>query len=189
MRLAATVSAGAVRLTKTGCSSVRRGSKANETVCQYRAKPVKTIPTSYDSLVALPGCQSCRATLMYLFIHYNWQYDFMRPSWKEIVDAYLQCYGREPREEDLDLSDEDNEDHSDDDEVTEVPVPVQHSTPASLPISGSTSTPKSFPSASASSSSGSFPSASAGSSSDNAVANEAPPPPGGMPSTSAWAIF
>ena len=36
-----------------------------------------------------------------VFIHYNWQYEFMRPSIDEIVKAYLKVYGAEAREEDL----------------------------------------------------------------------------------------
>ena len=38
---------------------------------------------------------------LYVFIHYNWQYEFMRPSIDEIVKAYLKVYGAEAREEDL----------------------------------------------------------------------------------------
>ena len=30
---------------------------------------------------------------MYVFVHYNWQYEFMRPTIKEIVDAYIKIYG------------------------------------------------------------------------------------------------
>ena len=38
---------------------------------------------------------------MYVFVHYNWQYEFMRPSIAEIVEAYLKIYGPEARVEDL----------------------------------------------------------------------------------------
>ena len=38
---------------------------------------------------------------LYVFIHYNWQYEFMRPTIDEIVKAYVKAYGPEAREEDL----------------------------------------------------------------------------------------
>jgi len=41
---------------------------------------------------------------LYVFIHYNWQYEFVRPSIDEIVKAYLKVYGAEAREEDLNTS-------------------------------------------------------------------------------------
>ena len=43
---------------------------------------------------------------LYVFIHYNWKYDFMRPSIDEIVKAYLKAYGNEPMPEDVE---EDND--------------------------------------------------------------------------------
>ena len=30
---------------------------------------------------------------MYVFIHYNWQYEWMRPTIEEIVEAYVATYG------------------------------------------------------------------------------------------------
>ena len=38
---------------------------------------------------------------LYVFIHYNWQYDFMRPTIDEIVKAYLAEHGHDPKQEDL----------------------------------------------------------------------------------------
>ena len=35
------------------------------------------------------------APQLYDFIHYNWQYEFMRPSIEEIVEAYLKINGPE----------------------------------------------------------------------------------------------
>ena len=53
---------------------------------------------------------------LYVFIHYNWAYDFMRPTIDEIVKAYLEVYGPEEREEDVDESDgEEDEDGEDGD--------------------------------------------------------------------------
>ena len=52
---------------------------------------------------------------MHVFVHYNWQYEFMRPSIAEIVEAYLKIYGPEARVEDLeDESDSEDGDGSDD---------------------------------------------------------------------------
>jgi hypothetical protein len=55
---------------------------------------------------------------MYVFIHYNMQYEFMRPTIEEIVEAYLKLYGAEARAEDIDDGesdeDEDGEDDADD---------------------------------------------------------------------------
>ena len=42
--------------------------------------------------------------------HYNWQYEFMRPSIDEIVAAYTKIYGKDPLEEDLDDDDLDGDD-------------------------------------------------------------------------------
>ncbi|MDC0525959.1 hypothetical protein OAO87_03075 [bacterium] len=51
--------------------------------------------------------------------HYNWQYEFMRPSIEEIVAAYTKIYGKEPLEEDVanksDGSDGDGEESEDED--------------------------------------------------------------------------
>ena len=46
---------------------------------------------------------------LYVFIHYNWQYDWMRPSVEEIVKACLQEYGLEARPEDNESDDEEEE--------------------------------------------------------------------------------
>jgi hypothetical protein len=39
---------------------------------------------------------------LYVFIHYNWDYEFMRPTTQEIVDAYLHVNGAELPVEDID---------------------------------------------------------------------------------------
>lgn len=46
---------------------------------------------------------------MYVFVHYNWQYDFMRPSIEEIVAAYLKIYGPDALEEDIEIGESDEE--------------------------------------------------------------------------------
>ena len=38
---------------------------------------------------------------LHVFIHYNFQYEFMRPSIEEIVNAYLKLHGHVPLEDDL----------------------------------------------------------------------------------------
>eukprot|EP00966_Prymnesium_polylepis_P289102 6677618-Prymnesium_polylepis.1 len=48
---------------------------------------------------------------LYVFIHYNWQYEWMRPSVEEIVKAYLQEYGLEVRPEDNEPDEEEEEEH------------------------------------------------------------------------------
>ena len=53
---------------------------------------------------------------LYVFIHYNWQYEWMRPTIDEIVEAYTKMYGSEAREEDVfpdQNSDSDTEDEGD----------------------------------------------------------------------------
>ena len=46
---------------------------------------------------------------LFVFIHYNWQYEWMRPLIEEIVKAYLQEYGLEARPEDNEPDDEEEE--------------------------------------------------------------------------------
>ena len=45
----------------------------------------------------------------YVFIHYNWQYTFLRPTIDEIVKAYITCFGKEPVLEDADSEEDDND--------------------------------------------------------------------------------
>lgn len=56
---------------------------------------------------------------LYLFIHYNWQYDWMQPTTEEIVEAYVKTYGHEPLPDDL-LADEDEAPDGEDGEAGEV---------------------------------------------------------------------
>jgi hypothetical protein len=37
----------------------------------------------------------------YAFLHYNYKYDWLRPTLEEIVDAYTKLYGKESRESDI----------------------------------------------------------------------------------------
>eukprot|EP00966_Prymnesium_polylepis_P086278 1997305-Prymnesium_polylepis.2 len=55
---------------------------------------------------------------MYVFIHYNMQYDFMRPTVDEIVEAYKKIYGSEPMPEDV-VSDEEGDDEESESESDE----------------------------------------------------------------------
>ena len=58
---------------------------------------------------------------LYVFIHYNWQYDFMRPTIDEIVKAYLSAYGREPLPEDIEeqLESDEEEDEAEEEQAGE----------------------------------------------------------------------
>ena len=47
---------------------------------------------------------------LYVFIHYNWEYEFMRPTIDEIVKAYVAAYGPDEREEDVEVDEDDAED-------------------------------------------------------------------------------
>ena len=57
---------------------------------------------------------------MYVFVHYNWQYEFMRPSIEEIVHAYIKIYGAHALEDDeASDSDEEGDDVEGDDAASE----------------------------------------------------------------------
>ena len=47
---------------------------------------------------------------LYVFIHYNWDYEFMRPTIEEIVESYLNIFGHELPVDDLDPNESDDED-------------------------------------------------------------------------------
>ena len=53
---------------------------------------------------------------MYVFVHYNWQYEWMRPSNEEIVAAYKAAHGSEAMEEDSILEDESEDEAEAEDE-------------------------------------------------------------------------
>ena len=60
-----------------------------------------SVESVFSGVKRLIGDFASRVLELYVFIHYNWQYEFMRPSIDEIVKAYLKVYGAEAREEDL----------------------------------------------------------------------------------------
>ena len=64
---------------------------------------------------------------LYVFIHYNWQYEFMQPTIEEIVAAYLKLHGPEPLEEDV--ADGEDEDE-DEDEAEGAPAAAPTAAPA-----------------------------------------------------------
>jgi len=37
----------------------------------------------------------------YAFLHYNYKYDWLRPTLEEIVDTYTKLYGKESRESNI----------------------------------------------------------------------------------------
>ena len=55
---------------------------------------------------------------LYVFIHYNYQYLFMRPSIEEIVAAYIQLHGKEPTVEDIDESEPEDDEAVDDEDAS-----------------------------------------------------------------------
>ena len=58
---------------------------------------------------------------MYVFVHFNWQYEWMRPSIDEIVQEYIKIYADQATAEDIACySDEDAEDAEDDGEADEL---------------------------------------------------------------------
>ena len=46
---------------------------------------------------------------LYVFIHYNYSYEWLRPTTQEIVDAYLATYGPDAMAEDNSSDEEDDE--------------------------------------------------------------------------------
>ena len=46
---------------------------------------------------------------LYVFIHYNFSYEWLRPTTQEIVDAYLATYGPDAMAEDNSSDEEDDE--------------------------------------------------------------------------------
>ena len=54
---------------------------------------------------------------LYVFIYYNWQYQFMRPSVEEIVKVYLEIYGADATADDMYKSEEEAEESGEEDEA------------------------------------------------------------------------
>ena len=48
-----------------------------------------------------PHCLGPQILSDYAFLHYNYKYDWLRPTLEEIVDAYTKLYGKESRESDI----------------------------------------------------------------------------------------
>ena len=46
---------------------------------------------------------------LYVFIHYNYQYEFMMPSIDEIVKTYIEMFGAEQHKEDIYETDEEED--------------------------------------------------------------------------------
>ena len=49
------------------------------------------------------GCLVCQeiGSRCVNLLHYNYKYDWLRPTLEEIVDAYTKLYGKESRESDI----------------------------------------------------------------------------------------
>ena len=66
---------------------------------------------------------------LYVFIHYNFSYEWLRPTTQEIVDAYLATYGPGAMADDNSSDDEDDEaaadeGDADDEEAADAPAAV-----------------------------------------------------------------
>ena len=67
---------------------------------------------------------------LYVFIHYNWQYEWMRPTIDEIVAAYIKMYGNDALEEDVCGEHNSDEESEGEDDVEPAPEPA----PAPAPV-------------------------------------------------------
>ena len=59
---------------------------------------------------------------LYVFIHYNYQYEFMRPTTEEIVVAYQRLHGGAPLEEDVEADGESEEEEEEEEDVEAEPA-------------------------------------------------------------------
>ena len=66
----------------------------------------------------------------YAFLHYNYKYDWLRPTLDEIITAYKKLYGKEQHESDADSEDESAEEEEAEEEGEEEGEPVCAPCPA-----------------------------------------------------------
>ena len=62
---------------------------------------VETVFSSAGSISMKSHCLGPQILSDYDFLHYNYKYDWLRPTLEEIVDAYTKLYGKESRESDI----------------------------------------------------------------------------------------
>ena len=55
----------------------------------------------------------------YAFLHYNYKYDWLRPTLEEIITAYKKLYGKEARAEDAESEDDSSAEEGEEDEGEE----------------------------------------------------------------------
>ena len=69
---------------------------------KFASSCIESIFSGAGALMGKCGTLSPDLLELYMFIHYNMRYDWMRPSTKEIVAAYIKTYGADPHESDAD---------------------------------------------------------------------------------------
>ena len=68
----------------------------------------KVASANVETVFSGAGCISMKSHCLgpqilsdYAFLHYNYKYDWLRPTLEEIVEAYTKLYGKESRESDI----------------------------------------------------------------------------------------
>ena len=56
---------------------------------------------------------------MYVMIHYNLTFDWLKPTVAQICEAYNKLYGKEPADSDLESSDDEDEADAEEDNMEE----------------------------------------------------------------------
>ena len=64
---------------------------------------VETVFSGAGRLSMKSHCLSPQFLSDYAFLHYNYKYDWLRPTLEEIVDSYTKLYGKESCESDIEL--------------------------------------------------------------------------------------
>lgn len=62
---------------------------------------VETVFSGVGRISMKSHCLGPQILSDYAFLHYNYKYDWLRPTLEEIVDAYTKLYGKESRESDI----------------------------------------------------------------------------------------
>jgi len=62
---------------------------------------VETVFSGAGHLSMKSHCLGPQLLSDYAFLHYNYKYDWLRPTLEEIVDTYTKLYGKESRESDI----------------------------------------------------------------------------------------
>ena len=62
---------------------------------------VETVFSGAGRISMKSNCLGPEILSNYAFLHYNYKYDWLRPTLEEIVDTYTKLYGKESRESDI----------------------------------------------------------------------------------------